>query len=163
MTDQRGPSTYSLQRTASTKAEVFPTDLNRRDTNYGRKGSRYDMEDKDFEPQGQSLISRTNSTRTNQRKASESAKFTKQATTVLEPTLIESDVAMQVEEQAQCGICHLERPSNIELDEHVEWVGCDFCDGWYHATCAGVNVKDVEGIDYKCLNCLSGGNNFTLS
>jgi hypothetical protein len=153
MTDQRGQNAFPLQRTASTKADVgFPTNLERRDTNYGRKEARYDIEDEELKGPGRGLISRTNSTRTNQRKVTES-KF-KPTVPALEPTLMDSDLNMQVEEQAQCGICHLERPFNIEIEEHVEWVGCDFCDGWYHATCAGVNVKDVEGVDYKCTICM---------
>jgi hypothetical protein len=60
--------------------------------------------------------------------------------------MFDSDMAMQVEEQDQCGICFLNRPANVSMDEHIEWVGCDFCDSWYHAICAGVNVKDIENV-----------------
>lgn len=34
------------------------------------------------------------------------------------------------------------------------YVGCDFCQDWFHGTCVGITSVEAAGIDeYRCPNC----------
>ena len=38
------------------------------------------------------------------------------------------------------------------------YVGCDFCQDWFHGTCVGITQAEADGMDeYKCPNCCRKG------
>lgn len=51
-----------------------------------------------------------------------------------------------------CTIC---QEPNIEFTDRVElWIQCDFCEGWCHFTCAGLQQgEELEDKEYKCELC----------
>ena len=41
----------------------------------------------------------------------------------------------------RCGVCHA--MFEVETQEEELWVGCEYCDGWFHAVCVNIDLQCV--------------------
>ena len=46
------------------------------------------------------------------------------------------------------------RSIESEEDNNNIWIGCDYCEEWYHPSCVGINEKLLNNIKcYRCFRC----------
>ncbi|KAF2402572.1 hypothetical protein EJ06DRAFT_555184 [Trichodelitschia bisporula] len=56
------------------------------------------------------------------------------------------------DEDTRCAGCNFS-PDSLS-DEHIDWLSCDGCNGWYHAACAGYSARETRRIDkFFCRVC----------
>jgi len=76
---------------------------------------------------------------------------------------ISEDMALNIDEFI-CSECEKQKITVEEqelyclckqpYDESKFYVGCDFCQDWFHGTCVGITSVEADGIDeYRCPNC----------
>ena len=50
----------------------------------------------------------------------------------------------------RCGVCHA--MFEEETQEEELWVGCEYCDGWFHAVCVNIDLQCVPE-EFVCQFC----------
>ncbi|XP_047044438.1 PHD finger protein ALFIN-LIKE 3-like [Lolium rigidum] len=61
----------------------------------------------------------------------------------------DSDEELEVSDQTFCGACGAPYHAN------GFWIGCDFCDRWFHGKCVKIKASEAQHIcQYKCPDCM---------